>query len=131
MANTRWLDRSQPQTLLYATMLLYFDAGWWVLSLLLGGIAFFFPLLAIPAVLAGLGIANEKKLGYVGGILVAALNLAMLVFLFWAVQGQSISIIISLIFGAALLALLVHPMSRSYQAIWFKKLDRRGGGRRR
>jgi hypothetical protein len=129
MANTQWLDRSQPQTLLYATMLLYFDAAWWVLSLFLGA-AFFFPLLAIPAVFAGLGIANEKKLGYVGGIVVAALNLVMLVFLFLLVNGQNISILISLIFGGALLALLLHPMSRSYQSIWFKKLDRRGTRRR-
>lgn len=111
-------------------MLLYFDAAWWVLSLFFGSY-FLFPVLAIPAVFAGLGIANEKKLGYVGGIAVAVLNLLMLVFLFWLVNGQSIGVIISLIFGAALLALLLHPMSRSYQRIWFKKLDNRNRNRNR
>ncbi|HMK97741.1 MAG TPA: hypothetical protein VK425_09370, partial [Acidimicrobiales bacterium] len=122
MANTQWLDRSQPQTLYFANILLYFDAAWWLLYLLLGA-ASWFTLLAIPAVLAGVGIANEKKLGYWGAIVVAALNLLGLIYWFLLVHGQSISIIISLIFGVALLALLLHPMSRSYQRIWFKKMN--------
>jgi len=126
MANTQWLDRSQPQTLLYATMLLYFDAAWWVLMLLIGSSAFYFPLLAIPAVLSGLGIANDKKLGYWGGIVVAALNVLMLLDLLYVLRGQAITFIISLIFGVALMALLLHPASRNYQKIWFKKLNTRG-----
>jgi hypothetical protein len=121
VANTQWLDRTQPQTLYFANVLLYFDAGWWLLYLLVGSLSWF-TLLAIPAVLAGLGIANEKKIGYWGALVVAALNVVILVYAFVAVHGQNISIIISLVFGAALLALLLHPMSRSYERIWFKKL---------
>jgi hypothetical protein len=119
VANTRWLDRSQPQTLYIATILLYVDAVWWLLYLSL------FALLALPALFAGLGIANEKKIGYYGAIVVAGLNVLMLLDLFVLVHGQSLSVIISLIFGITLLALLVHPMSRSYERIWFKKLSTR------
>ena len=43
----------------------------------------------------------------------------MLVALFLGVP--SISVIINLLFAAALLALLLHPMSRSYERIWFKE----------
>ncbi len=78
MANTQWLDRSQPQTLYFANMLLYFDAGWWLLYLLFG-LTPLFALLALPAVFAGLGIANEKKIGYWGAVVVAVLNLAVLI----------------------------------------------------
>jgi hypothetical protein len=132
VANTQWLDRSQPQTLYFANVLLYFDAGWWLLYLLVGSLSIF-TLLAIPAVLAGVGIANEKKLGYWAALVVAALNVVILVYWFFLVNGQSISIIISLVFGVALMALLLHPMSRSYERIWFKKLGppNRNGNRRR
>jgi hypothetical protein len=130
VANTQWLDRSQPQTLYYANILLYFNAAWWLLYLLLGS-ASLFTLMALPALLAGIGIANEKKLGYWGGLVVAALNVVLLALVFVAIHGQSISVIISLIFGVALLALLLHPMSRSYQRIWFKKLRGPTNTRRR
>lgn len=123
MTNTQWLDRSQPQTLYFANMLLYFNAVWWLLYLLLG--APLFGVLAVAAVFAGLGIANEKKAGYWGALVVAALNLLIIIALFLDVKGQSISVVINLIFAAALLALLLHPMSRSYQRIWFKKLKLR------
>jgi hypothetical protein len=132
VANTKWLDRSQPQTLYFANVLLYFDAGWWLLYLLVGSLSVF-TLLAVPAVLAGVGIANEKKLGYWGALVVAALNVLILVSVFFAVHGQNIGVILSLVFGAALMALLLHPMSRSYERIWFKKLGppNRNGNRRR
>ena len=118
MANTQWLDRSQPQTLYMANVLLYFNVVWWVIYLSV------FSILALPALFAGLGIANEKRIGYVGAVAVAAVNLLMILDLL-AAGGQSLGVIINLMFGAALLALLLHPMSRSYQRIWFRKLNRR------
>ncbi|HUB70647.1 MAG TPA: hypothetical protein VL984_09505 [Acidimicrobiales bacterium] len=130
MANTQWLDRTQPQTLYLATVLLYVDAFWWVLYLLFG--IPLFGLLALPAIFCGLGIANEKKLGYWGAIAVAVVNVLILLLLFIASSGQSITVVMNLIFGAALLALLLHPMSRSYQHIWFKRLNiNRNGPNRR
>ena len=127
MANTQWLDKSHPQTLLSANMLLYFFAGLWILEALLGVGNPFFGLLAIPAIFAGLGIANEKKLGYWGGVAVAVVDV-----LFWLWNlAPAINIVINLIFAAALVALLVHPMSRSYERIWFKPMKARGPKRRR
>jgi hypothetical protein len=119
MANTQWIDRSHPQTLLMANMLLYLYAIIWVLQTLAFGVSLL-ALLAVGAVLAGLGIANEKKIGYWGAIAVAALN--VLVWLPGAVS--SIGILINLVFAIALLFLLLHPMSRHYQKIWFKRLNR-------
>ncbi|MGO9657129.1 MAG: hypothetical protein ACLQVK_00220 [Acidimicrobiales bacterium] len=122
MGNTRWIDQSQPQTLYMATILLYVNAAFWLLDALLG--FGFLGLVAIAAIFAGLGIANEKKAGYWGGVVVAGLNLLVLLDWFRS-SPSSISIVINLIFAAVLLALLLHPMSRSYQRIWFKKLSRR------
>ena len=119
MANTQWLDRSQPQTLYLANVLLYVDAVFWVLYLS------WLALLAVPALFAGLGIANEKKLGYWGGVAVAALNVLVLAKWFVQANGQSIFLVMNLVFGVALLALLLHPMSRSYERIWFKSISRR------
>jgi len=127
VANTQWLDKSHPQTLLSANMLLYFFAGLWILEALLGVGNPFFGLLAIPAIFAGLGIANEKKLGYWGGVAVAVVDV-----LFWLWNlAPAFNIVINLIFAAALVALLVHPMSRSYERIWFKPMKARGPKRRR
>jgi hypothetical protein len=123
VGNTRWLDKSQPQTLYFGNVLLYFNAAWWLLDTLFA--AGFFALLAIWALFAGLGIANEKRLGYWGGVVLAVLNILMLLDLFFVGGGSSFGLLLNLVFGAALLALLLHPMSRSYEKIWFKKLNRR------
>ena len=119
VANTQWLDRSQPQTLYLANILLYVNAVLWVLYLSV------LALLAIPALLAGLGIANEKKAGYRGGVAVAGLNVLVLAYWFLQVNGQSVFLVLNLIFGVALLVLLLHPMSRSYERIWFRSISRR------
>jgi hypothetical protein len=111
-----------------ANVLLYLNAGIWVLWMLaygVRGIYGMFALLAVVAVFAGLGIANEKKLGYWGALAVAALNVLILAFI---ARMSSFNLFINLVFGVALLVLLLHPMSRSYQRIWFKKLN---PGRRR
>jgi hypothetical protein len=128
VANTKWLDRSQPQTLYSGTVLLYFNAFWWLLDLMtlngtyLGvlGSAVLSPVMALGALFAGLAIANERREGYWGGVAIAVVNLLALVVLFVDVHGQSFSVIINLVFGVALLALLLHPMSRNYQRIWFR-----------
>jgi len=119
VANTQWLDRSHPQTLYMANVLLYFNAAWWLLYLLLGAPEF--GILAVGAVFAGLGLANEKRLGYWGAIAIAVLNLLMLLDAFLQAPA-SIGVVVSLIFAIVLLVLLLHPMTRSYVRIWFKKL---------
>lgn len=106
-----------------ANMLLYINAVFWLLALFEG--AGIFGILAIGAIFAGLGIANEKKAGYWGGVVVAVLNFLFLV-LSLLVGGAGIFLFINILFAAALLALLLHPISRSYQRIWFKKLGKLG-----
>ncbi len=108
----KWLDRSQPQTLMNATLLLYINAALGLLFLLLGAPAF--GLLAIVGqAVSGWGIANEKKWAYWLAVVVVVLLLADLVLFFSGVN------IINLLFYAVLLILLLHPQSREYRRIWF------------
>lgn len=102
-------------------MLLYINAA---LSLIFGGFLSIIGLVLIAGdVAAGLGIANEKKWGYLLGVGVAALGLVPFLIAI-ALDGVSVifspAFLISAIFPVALFALLVHPMSREYQRIWFK-----------
>lgn len=63
---------------------------------------------------AGWGIANEKKWGYWLGVVLAAVQLAFIVLYF------SFGAVLNLAFFVALLALLLHPQSRSYRRTWFR-----------
>jgi hypothetical protein len=124
MAKTKWLDRTQPQTLYVATLLLYFNAA---LSLIFGGTMYSVKifgvahfsiliglLLIVGQVAAGWGVANEKKWGYVVAVVCAVLLVAETVSYFGS--GS----LINLIFYIALLCLLLHPQSREYRRIWFR-----------
>ncbi|HEY3811202.1 MAG TPA: hypothetical protein VGL49_07190 [Acidimicrobiales bacterium] len=113
MPSNRWVDRTQPQTLMSATILLYLNAA---LDLLLsfGGISAIGLVLVVGQVAAGWGIANEKKWGYWLGLAMAVLFVA------FAVLSLSFGSLVSLIFYVALVALLLHPESRSYRRTWFR-----------
>ena len=119
MNNWKWVNHFQPQTLVIATFLCYIDA---VFGLLFG-VPATSPLakLAIVALLAagGFGIANEKRWGYAVAVIGAVLQVVMLVAVFGSTLLTSTAVI-SLLFDGALVALLLHPMSREYQRIWFK-----------
>ena len=113
MSQLRWVDRTQPQTLMSATILMYINAVFGIIY----GQAFVFPLgtlLVLGPVAAGLGIANQKKWGYWLGVVLTALMVAYLVRYF------SYGAVISLLFYGALLALLLHPQSRAYRKVWFR-----------
>jgi len=114
----RWVNPHQPQTLFMGVVLCYFDA---VLGLL--SIFVFFPIMLLIAVglgAGGFGIANEKKWGYT--IAVAAAVAQVLITLVGAgLSGlTSFGVILPFLFDVALVALLLHPMSRDYQRIWFR-----------
>jgi len=112
----RWLNQTQPQTLVIGTVLLYLDAVFNVL----GGLGSPILLLIGAAMAAGgYGIANEHKWGYAMG---AAAAVAQLLLLIAVVHLSGIlgSWLIDAIFDVALVALLLHPDSRDYQRIWFK-----------
>ncbi len=115
----RFVNPAQPQTLQIAVFLLYFDAGFLLLAMLLNAaLPLLYLLLAVGQVLAAYGIANERRWAYILGIVVAILPFALR---FW-VTGSPIAGtgILNLMFEVALVALLLHPQSRDYQRIWFK-----------
>ena len=111
----KFLNQSQPQTLVLGTLLLYVNAIFGLLS-----IFNVFGLIMVVALgVGGYGIANEWKWAY--GVAVAASIVQVVLLL--AVFGFSVfefPVIITLLFDGALVALLLHPESRSYQRIWFK-----------
>ncbi|MYG98174.1 MAG: hypothetical protein F4011_09850 [Acidimicrobiaceae bacterium] len=124
-----WVNRNQPQTLYIAQLLLYFRGGFLlVFGLLLGAFLTVSSLvLAVGFVMAAYGIANERRWGYIVGVVVAALTLAGS--LLEVVQdfnnlNRTFGQLIGLLFDVALVALLLHPMSRNYQRYW----PRRGRG---
>jgi predicted membrane channel-forming protein YqfA (hemolysin III family) len=116
----RWINQSQPQTLQIAVFLLYADAAFAVFYMLLFGVS---PVYSVPVaaggVAAGFGIANEKKWGYVLGVVMAFFPFAFRVLLF-GVDGLLRTGVLNLMFEIALVALLLHTQSREYQRIWFK-----------
>ena len=118
METRRWTNPSQPQTLQIAVFLLYANAVF--------GLLFRFPfilfgfalgLLAIVGYAAGgFGVANDRNWGYGVAIAVSAVVLVASVVRF----GLEPRNLVNLMFDVALLVLLLHPQSRSYQQIWFK-----------
>lgn len=109
METQRWINQSHPQTLLMGTYLLYIEAFFGVVSVLLGGFFLFGAALAAGAAAAGFGIANDRNWGYYLGIAVSALGVLF-----------NLGNMLGLIFAIAQIALLLHPMSRNYQKIWFR-----------
>jgi hypothetical protein len=114
----QWLNRSQPQTLMTATILLYAEG---VLSLVGLGGAYGGILVCVAMIVGGFGIANDKRWGYGLAVAAAIVSLGLLLYI-WGIVGALTNFgpLIDLIFGGALLGLLVHPMSRNYQRIWFR-----------
>lgn len=131
VANLRWLNRSQPQTLYSAVMLSYFRGASallfgsevyssFVAEFLGGRFAQLVTLLALAAFVAGgLGIANERKWGY--WVCVTVSIFAVTATLYWTFRsGFNINLGLRLMFDIALVAMLLHPISREYRRIWFR-----------
>ena len=118
MEPRRWLDRSQPQTLQNAVMLCYFNAGFSLLFGLVAGGMGLLLLLPIALGAGGFGIANDRKWGYWLAVVFAGLSLADAVLVFVLLPG--FGPILNMLFIGVLFALLLHPMSRHYQKLWFR-----------
>jgi uncharacterized membrane protein YjjB (DUF3815 family) len=73
-----------------------------------------FVLLAVAA----FGIANERRIAYWAGVVLACAYVLGILFLM--VRGAGFGEILSLLFGGILVAMLLHPESRHYERIWFK-----------
>ncbi len=143
MRTTRWLNRSLPQLLQYANMLLYFEAAFAFLSLLnvgFGSSAYYFVyyffsdsrslndstlvvsiivfIAALVYVYAGWAIANEQKRGWMAGVAVAS-GAVVLPLVTYGPGILATQYLFSYLFNVALVVLLVHRESRNYQRIWF------------
>jgi len=143
----RFFNQSQPQTMQGAVFLLYanvvvallFRSGGGGLyaqaaaSLTRGAVSartatVLGNLVSIAVVVGSAGaaylIANEKKVGWRLGVVVAAAPLVALTILVLIGYPQRVSILdvisISLAFDIILLVLLLHDQTRSYEKIWFK-----------
>jgi hypothetical protein len=99
-------------------ILCYIDA---VLGLLSLGILTFLGLFIVVGLAAGgFGIANEKKWGYTLAVAAAIVQVALYLIFGGISALNNVGVLIGFLFDAALVALLLHPMSRDYQRIWFK-----------
>ncbi len=124
MNNKVWVNRYQPQTLYLAQLLMYFQGGLSIVAgMIFGRSLSSYTMVVAAGKLAGAyGIANEQRWGYKLGVVAAAIPLlARVAYVLvdsprWLWQGG-----ISFLFDIALLALLVHPMSRNYQRNWPKR----------
>jgi uncharacterized membrane protein (UPF0136 family) len=106
----RWINRHQPQTLVTGTMLLYLEG---VFSLVRGSpVLLLLGLLMFPS---GYLIANDKKAGWQMAVLVSGLAILTRIWIY----GIGSRVFLAILFPAVLLALLIHPMSREHQRIWF------------
>lgn len=120
METRRWTNPSQPQTLQIAVWLLYFNA---VTMALFSGFAPLSVAFAIAFGAGAFGIANDKRWGYYLAIGVTALELLpMALTLVDNPSGalMSLNFLVSVLFIGARAALLLHPMSREYQRVWFR-----------
>jgi hypothetical protein len=137
----KWFDRMQPQTVAIATWLLYIDGVFNFLHYLDKNEVYVYgawrwnggpmSLVALLAALAfpigGFLIANGKKLGWYIA-LVAAFSPFFLRIMWRLLENDMMSVkdivigstFVNFMFEAALPALLLHPMSRSYVKTWLR-----------
>lgn len=126
-----------PQTLAIATWLLYIDGVFALLSYLDGqGFNLFFPRLSLGGLLSllacaafalgGFLMANGKRLGWYVALAaafspfilrayLAVTNSDLNISISWIIDGGSL---VNFVFEAALVALLLHNMTRSYVQRW-------------
>lgn len=133
MPQRLWFNKSQPQTLQIATFLLYANAAFILLYLVLDlGTAIHVALiqlfdstglarvsllaLAGAQAAAANGLANERKWSIPLGV--GAVATAIFLNLY-ALRYVNLDII-PLLFDGALLVALLHRQTRDYQKIWFK-----------
>jgi len=113
----KWFDPSQPQTLQAAVVLCYLDAALGILYLLALGTAL--PVILIAAAIGANGIANDRKWGYWLAVVSSCIYLLAQVVAF-VTFARGLGPLLNVAFAAVLVVLLLHPLSRQYQRIWFR-----------
>jgi hypothetical protein len=121
MEQRRWINQSQPQTLVIACFLLYLNAAFALIDLVAagGGLTPIAVGIIVIGIAAAYGIANEQRWGYYLGIGVAILPFIIQA-AFTSNHNPFATDPLNLIFEIALVALLLHNQSREYQKVWFK-----------
>ena len=115
MNENRFLNPHHPQTLYSAVSLGYIEAVFNLIS--------FSPLLILIGIglaAGGYGIANEKKWGYTLAVASASLQVILVLAIYGGATFTNVFALLNFLFDAALVAWLLHPMSRDYQRIWFR-----------
>jgi hypothetical protein len=115
----KFLNQAQPQTLVLGTLLLYINAAFGLLFGIIGAGLYLGLLTIVGMAIGGYGIANEWKWAYPVAVVAAVVQLGVLL-TFFGMSVIEFPVIITLLFDGALVGLLLHPESRSYQRIWFK-----------
>ena len=116
MAEKRWFNPHLPQMLQGAVIFSYLNAALALLGLLAGGTGL--PLIMLLGGLGAYGIANERRWGYRLCVVVALVYLVLqLLSLYW--WRFQLGILLNLVFAGFLAMLLLHPISRSYQRLYF------------
>ena len=125
MDSRDWFNQSLPQTLQIAIFLLYINAVFALLDIISArGIGWlttlgliYYGITIAGGVIGGRGIAQEKKWGWIVGLVTAITPFAV------AIIGGKNPLrgnLLTVLFEVALVALLLHPQSREYERLWFK-----------
>jgi predicted membrane protein len=121
LSEYQWFDRNQPQTLQYGVIMLYVNAVFLLIFGIIGITSLYLLIglaLVVCLVAGALGIANERKWGYVVGVAGAFALLAYTLFII--IYFSVNTYVLNLIFDIAVVCLLLHPQSQDYRRIWFK-----------
>lgn len=119
MNEWKFLNQSQPQTLVNATILAYIDAVFGIIQGVPGTSQIAWIIVVVGLGLGGFGIANDRRWGYILAVIGSILQLVVLV-TFFGSYVFAFPLILTLMFDVALCVLLLHPVSRDYQRIWFR-----------
>jgi hypothetical protein len=114
MAPQRFINHSFPQPLQLAVWCSYIN-GIYALLGLGTGLAGFLGLIAILGAVGAWVMVNGKTWGYIACCVAGAIGFAVGVLLFINV---GLGAGLNLLFSGALLAGLVHPLSRKYVTVW-------------
>lgn len=115
MNENRFLNPHQPQTLYSAVILGYIQAFFNLINFLA-----ILILIGIALAVGCYGIANEKKWGYNLAVGAAVVQVLILFAYYGSAVFTNVGVLLTFMFDGALVALLLHPMSRDYQRIWFR-----------
>ena len=125
MREIKLLDRTQPQTLVIGSLLLYLNAGFALLTMLFGGLSLLSFLLVIALPVGGAyGVANSKRVGYYVALAATGLQVLFVVYEIYSlglstVIGGGLLGLLNLILVVIPFVLFVHPLSRNYAKTWF------------